>query len=161
MEGNPNKVKVIDLDRIISYRSIFDQKLIEAHSEMTKEDIKNLFMPYFQKGSEEMEVFTKLIDNIKEEFFEKLKKKLKSQYKQLNKTVVKYTEEEKSTKESETKIIKEDKIIQLEKENTEKANSTKNLLYKQKETKNNLNQFYYNKADSILNKYKYHVFYLV
>ena len=148
-----NKVKVIDIDRIISYRTIFEQKQIEAQSEMTKEDIKKLFLPFFERDGEELKVFTRLIDNMKEDFFEKLNKKIRAQYKQLNKVVIKYTEEEKMTKDSETKIIKEDKLVQLEKENVEKLNSTGNNLVKLKESKSNLNSFYYNKADSIMEKY--------
>ena len=142
--SNKNKVKVADLAKLKTIKTLFDDKLLETNSEINQEDIFRIFSGHFQDETE-LDNFKKVVENLKDDTFEMIKKRIKSQYKKTHKFIAKICEEEKFMKDSETKIVKEDKKLDLEKQVEEKMTSLKLLVNKQSDSFKKLESFYFEK----------------
>ena len=145
--SNRNKIKVADPTKLKTIKTLFDDKLLEINSEINKEDILRIFSDYFEDQTE-LENFKKVVENLKEDTFHSIKKRIKSQYKKTHKFVSKIIEEEKFMKDSETKIVKEEKKIELEKQVDEKLTNLKQIVNKQSESLERLENFYYEKINN-------------
>ena len=153
--SNRAKIKVADHTKLKTIKTLFDDKILEIHSEINKEDIIRIFSEHFEDKTE-LENFKNIIENMKEESFLSMKKRIKSQYKKTHKFISKIVEEEKFMKDSETKIVKEEKKLDLEKEVEDKMTSLKQLTNKQSESLERLQGFYFEKIKNFFeaNKYK-------
>ena len=152
-EIKSNRIKIFDQTRVTSYKTLFEQKLLENQSEITKEDIKKIFSDSIEDNFD-LDVFNNVIDNMKDDFIDKLNKKIKAQYKKTHKFITKCVEEEKYQKESETKIIKETRLTELGTQVDLKLENMKQLLIKRIETKEKLKEYYYDKANNFLGNNK-------
>ena len=150
---NDNKIKISDGTRILSLRTIIEQCILEVHSELTKEDFKNIFDKFFEE-EKDLNVFHEVVGSIKEEFLEKLKKRLKLQARNIHQFISKNCEEEKYTRDSETKIIKEEKETELEKFMEEKIKLLLKIIKSLREHKEKSEKFYIDVCDNILENSK-------
>ncbi len=153
MAQESNKVKITDENRLTTLKSLLEQKLLETQSEISKDEIKNIFATSFENDSE-LQVFNNLIDGMKDDIIDKIMKKLRSQYRYTHKFISKSVVEEQTTKESETKIVIDEKLVELEKQVAEKIKNMKNLGSKIKEVDTKLKEFYYSKSDDLFESSK-------
>jgi hypothetical protein len=143
-KSKKNKIKVCDASKLKTYKTIFDDKLLETNTEINKEDIIKIFSELLNDETD-LENFKNTINCLKEDTFSSIQKRLKGQYKKINRFVTKVVEEEKFFKDSETKIIFEEKKADLEVQTNEKMDKLKLLVNKQKESKGRIQEFYYDK----------------
>jgi hypothetical protein len=147
------KVKITDENRLTVLKSLLEQKILETQSEISRDEIKNIFSTSFEDNAD-LQVFNNLIDGMKDEIIEKIMKKLRIQYRYTHKFISKSVEEEKLTKESETKLVVDEKLVELEKQVEEKIKTMKNLFSKAKEIDAKLKEFYYSKSDDLFESNK-------
>lgn len=153
MAQESNKVKITDENRLTTLKSLLEQKLLDTQSEISKDEIKNIFSTSFEDESE-LQVFNNLIDGMKDDIIEKIMKKLRSQYRYTHKFISKSVVEEQATKESETKLVVDEKLVELDKQVAEKIKNMNNLGCKTKEIDAKLKEFYYSKSDDFFESIK-------
>ncbi len=153
MAQESNKVKITDENRLTTLKSLLEQKLLDTQSDISKDEIKNIFSTSFEDDSE-LQVFNNLIDGMKDDIIEKIMKKLRSQYRYTHKFISKSVVEEQATKESETKLVIDEKLVELDKQVAEKIKNMNNLGCKTKEIDAKLKEFYYSKSDDFFQSIK-------
>lgn len=153
MAQESNKVKITDENRLTTLKSLLEQKLLDTQSDISKDEIKNIFSTSFEDDSE-LQVFNNLIDGMKDDIIEKIMKKLRSQYRYTHKFISKSVVEEQATKESETKLVIDEKLVELDKQVAEKIKNMNNLGCKTKEIDAKLKEFYYSKSEDFFQSIK-------
>lgn len=152
LRNHSEKVKIVDHSKIKSYKSLFEDKLQDMDSELTKDEIIRIFSDLMDNKTH-LENFKKLVSQIPYEVFNKISKRIKHQYKVTHKFITKVVEEEKHSKDSETKIIHEQKKLELEKEVNEKTITLKSLVKKNNEATSKIEEYYLDKFNSFMTKF--------
>lgn len=123
-----SKIKISDLSKLKTIKTLFDDKLLETNNDITKDDIIKIFSENLK--DKDLENFKKIIESIQDENLEKIFKRVKTQYKSTHKFVSKVIEEEKCLKDSEIKIEQEEKNLELDQKVEDRYTNLKMLTKK-------------------------------